>query len=136
MMMEIPGSVQDYYTESENEAGEKIYLANRQRLRALVSLINQKTQEVIASGGNPHTASLDLNDQFNDFISTAPVLAQVSILDVFAQEMNASAMEMNDEANRLNRQAAKHEAAGFAIGQWVGAGILLIFLLVLFGIIS
>lgn len=75
MHIDIPGAINDYFTVSGSE--EKTYKSNRSRIRALVEIRDQKIQQVIADGGNIHTASLDLQDQVSDFFSEAPVEAQV-----------------------------------------------------------
>ncbi|HGV3910584.1 TPA: hypothetical protein ACNG05_004745, partial [Klebsiella pneumoniae] len=96
MAIEIPGTAEDYYKEIDLPGGGKRYAANRERLRAIVSLINMEIKSVIASGGNPHTASLDLSDQFNNFISSAPAEAQVEMSQVYVEEMNAAARAVDD----------------------------------------
>ena len=133
MAIEIPGTAEDYYKEIDLPGGGKRYAANRERLRAIVSLINMEIKSVIASGGNPHTASLDLSDQFNNFISSAPAEAQVEMSQVYVEEMNAAARAVDDETNKINNKILEKEQAANSIGQWVGAGILLIFLLIIFG---
>ncbi len=136
MAIEIPGTVEDYYKEIDIQGGGRRYAANRERLRAVVSLINMEIKSVIASGGNPHTASLDLSDQFNNFISSAPIDAQVEMSQMYAQEMNAAARAIDDETNKINNKILEKEQAAHSIGQWVGAGILLIFLLIIFGVLK
>lgn len=136
MAIEIPGTAEDYYKEIDLPGGGKRYAANRERLRAVVSLINMEIKSVIASGGNPHTASLDLSDQFNNFISSAPTEAQVEMFQVYAEEMNAAARAVDDETNKINNKILEKEQSANSIGQWIGAGILLIFLLIIFGAIK
>lgn len=135
-VFEIPGSVDDYYSEKKSTDGSVIYAANRQRIRALVALRNKAMQDIIASGGNIHTASLDMNDQFDEFISTAPVMAQTAIYGVLAEELNAATAEINEITKGINQQIEKSEATGAAIGQWVGAGVLLIFFLLMMGMFT
>ena len=101
-----------------------------------MSLINMEIKSVIASGGNPHTASLDLSDQFNNFISSAPIEAQVEMSQVYVEEMNAAARAVDDETNKINNKILDKEQAAYSIGQWIGAGILLIFLLIILGAIK
>ncbi|GAB7401371.1 hypothetical protein OUHCRE2_48300 [Enterobacter asburiae] len=134
MHIDIPGAINDYFTVSGSE--EKTYKSNRSRIRALVEIRDQKIQQVIADGGNIHTASLDLQDQVSDFFSEAPVEAQVVLFETLAEEMLASASAINDETTKLNAQVASSEATGHAIGQWIGAGILLVFLLFMFGLLK
>jgi len=136
MAIEIPGSVEDYYKEVELPDGNIRYTANRERIRAVVAIINKEIQDVISNGGNAHTASLDISDQFNEFISYAPSLAQIELSEKYAEEMQAAVNDLNDKTDRVNREIVEKENSVHAIGQWIGAGILLIFILVLFGILK
>ena len=136
MAIEIPGSAEDYYKEVELPDGNISYTANRERIRAVVAIINKEIQYVIASGGNAHTASLDISDQFNEFISRAPVLAQIELSEKYAEEMHAAASDLNDKTDRVNREIVERENSAHAIGQWIGAGLLLIFILMMFGILK
>lgn len=125
MNMDIPGDPEDYFTERENDIGEKEYKANRERLRALVALRNLKIKEVISSGGNHYQASLDLNDQFDEFISHTPALAKVAIYDTYAEELNASTAEMIDETNRANSEAITSEERNNLMGQVIGVLVII-----------
>lgn len=122
MNIDIPGKTEDYFTETE---GGK-YKANRERLRALVAIRNLRLQEVIKEGGNPHQASLDLNDQFDQFISSAPPYAQVAIYETYTEELNASSASMLDEANRMNSEVAATEEKNNLLGQLAGVVIIII----------
>ncbi|RKQ38403.1 hypothetical protein [Enterobacter sp. R1(2018)] len=126
MKMEIPGNLEDYFTEYENEIGEKVYKSNRESLRALVEIRNLKTQEVIASGGNPHQASLDLNDQFEEFLSLAPPMAQVAIYETYVEELNASTAEFIDTTNRINAETMAAEERNNLMGQLIGVIVIVI----------
>lgn len=132
MKMEIPGKPEDYFTEHENESGEKVYKSNRDRLRALVAIRNMKMQEVISSGGNHHQASLDLNDQFDEFLSTIPAMAQVAIYNTYTEELNASTAEMIDKTNRMNAEAIVSEERNNLMGQVIGVIVIIFIAAVVF----
>ncbi|WP_312296208.1 hypothetical protein [Atlantibacter hermannii] len=121
MRIDIPGSAEDYYSSTETPQGTKKFKANRPLIRELVNLRHKKLQEVIVSGGNAYTASLDLNDQFEEFISAAPDLAQTEILNVYTQELNASSSEMNKQAQKLDEETDKTLEKNKVLGQffWV-----------------
>jgi hypothetical protein len=54
---------------------------------------------------------------------------------VYVEEMNAAARAVDDETNKINNKILEKEQAN-SIGQWIGAGILLIFLLIILGAIK
>ncbi|WP_312465554.1 hypothetical protein [Atlantibacter hermannii] len=134
MLIDIPGTIDDYFFANETE--EIKYKPNRSRIRALVDIRNQKIQQIILAGGNPHTASLDLQDQINDFFSDAPVEAQVVLYETMTEELLASASALNDEADKINAKNASSEAAGNVLGQILGALILVVFLIFIFAILK
>ena len=117
MEIDIPGNVDDYFSRIESEELGIQYKGNRSRIRAVVALRNAALQNVISSGGNIHTANLELNDQFSEFISTAPVLAQSEILNIFAEELMASAATMNDETIKINAATAAEEEKNHLMAQ-------------------
>ncbi len=124
----IPGNPEDYYVVSESNAGVK-YDAARSQIRRLVEAYSSYIQYVASSGGNPHTASLDLSDKVKNFISNEPAEAQLAFYDVYTQEMNAATASTMDDTIKLNTEATKKQESAAMAGQWIGA--LIIFLLVL-----
>lgn len=126
MKLDIPGRPEDYFAEHENGTGDKVYKANRERLRALVAIRNMKTQEVISSGGNVHQASLDLNDQFDEFISPLPVLAQAVIYEVYAEELNASTAEILEKTHRINAEAIESAERNNVMGQVIAVIVIIV----------
>ncbi|ASV55574.1 hypothetical protein LJPFL01_2211 [Lelliottia jeotgali] len=126
MKMDIPGVPEDYFTEIETDAGNKAYKANRERIRALVAIRNMKTQEVLSSGGNIHQASLDLNDQFDEFLSPLPVMAQAAICGIYAEELSASAAEMMDKTHRINAEIIESEERNSLMGQVIGVIVIIV----------
>jgi len=126
MKMDIPGVPEDYFTEIETDAGDKAYKANRERIRALVAIRNMKTQEVLSSGGNIHQASLDLNDQFDEFLSPLPVMAQAAIYGIYAEELSASAAEVMDKTHRINTEIIESEERNSLLGQVFGVIVIIV----------
>lgn len=121
MEIDIPGRPEDYFTTLDVDT----YKANRALLRSVVAIRNLKLQEVIAAGGNPHQASLDLNDQFDNFLSSIPIDAKTEIYETYAEELNASASEMFDEADRINSKAAAAEENNAIIGQIIAVVVVI-----------
>ncbi len=125
----IPGSPKDYYVALKNDIGIVEYSALRGKVRQLVEIYSECIKEVIASGGNPHTASLDMSDVLNDFMAKEPPEAQTAFYTMYSQEMDAATSTTLDNTNKLITETAKSEANLMQIGQWIGA--LVIFLVVL-----
>jgi len=128
----IPGSPKDYYVAMNGDGGVVEYSALRGKIRQLVEIYNSCIREIINEGGNHYTASLDMTDIVNDFMSKEPPEAQVAFLNVFSQEMNAATSETIDKTNRLNAETAKREAGAMQAGQWIGAIILFFVILAFF----
>lgn len=124
----IPGKPEDYYVVSESNTGVK-YDANRSQVRKLVEAYSSYIQCIASSGGNPHTASLDLSDKVKNFISNEPEEAQLAFYDVYTQEMDAATASTMDDTIKINAEATKKNESAAMAGQWIGA--LIIFLLVL-----
>lgn len=102
-------------------------------MRHLVEVYCDCIKNMIADGGNPHTASLDMTDTLNEFMLNEPAEAQTAFYTMYSQEMNAATSATVDRTNQLNAETAKSEANLMQIGQWVGALIfMLIFLAFLF----
>lgn len=125
----IPGSPKDYYVAINNDDGIVKYSAQRGKVRQLIGIYGDCIKEVIAAGGNPHTAALDMSDTLNDFMSKEPIEAQTSFYNMYAQEMDAATSTTVDNTNKLNADTAKSENNMMKIGQWVGA--LIVFLVFL-----
>ncbi|WP_314139860.1 hypothetical protein [Buttiauxella noackiae] len=125
MNIDIPGKPEDYFTEREDEIGEKTYKANRERLRALVAIRNLKIQEVLASKENSHQANLDLNDQFDEFLSSLPALARVAIYDTYVEELNAATATIIDETNRINAECVVTEERNHLMGQAIAVVVII-----------
>lgn len=85
-----------------------------------------KTQEVISSGGNVHQASLDLNDQFDEFVSALPVLAQAAIYEVYTQELDASTAEILEQTNRINAEAIESAEQNHLMGQVIAVIVIIV----------
>lgn len=126
MEFSVPGHPEDYYKKEVNSDGSEKYSAVRPAIRSLVELRSKKTQEVIAGGGDAYTASLDMLDIINDFISHSPVDAQVAFYEVLTQETDAATASLNDKTAAIYEETAKKEASNLAIGQWIGGGILFV----------
>lgn len=126
----IPGSPEDYYLELTDQDGTIRYSGVRAKIRFLAELHDQVIKNTTNSEGNAYTASLDFNDKLAEFIRSAPVEAQVVFYDVFTQEVQAITSKTNDETAKLIGEADKTEATASAIGQWIGAAVLLVFFLV------
>lgn len=127
----IPGSPEDYYLEFTNQDGTAHYSAVRAKIRFLAELHDQVIKNAVSSEGNAYTASLDFNDKLSEFIRSAPVEAQAVFYDVFTQEVQAITSKTNDETAKLISEADKTEATANAVGQWIGAAVLLAFFLVI-----
>lgn len=126
----IPGSPEDYFLELNNPDGTMRYSGVRVKIRFIAELQNQVIKNAISSEGNAYTASLDFSDKLSEFMRSAPEEAQVAFYEVYNQELQAIASKTNDEAAKLLGQAEENEATTNAIGQWIGAAVLLVFFLV------
>ncbi|NIG74668.1 hypothetical protein F3J34_13820 [Klebsiella sp. Ap-873] len=122
----IPGNPTDYYVVLKNESGISEYSALRGKIRQLVEIYSECIRDVIASGGNRHTASLDYFDVFRDFLSNEPIEAQTVVFEVYAQETNAAASLSMDKASELHEEAAKKNDGAVMAGKFIGAIILII----------
>lgn len=129
----MPENVEDLYSEVVGPDGVTNYLPKREKIRELVSLRSQYTSEIIREGGNVYQASLDIQDIFFNFISTAPVLAQSAIIDVYTQEIEAYAQKIKDETDQLNAQRINDEKTAHHVGECIGVIILMLFIFFIFG---
>lgn len=113
----IPGKPEDYYVVSESNTGVNYY-ANRSQVRKLVEAYSSYIQCVASSGGNPHTASLDLSDKVKSFISNEPEEAQLAFYDVYTQEMDAATASTMDDTIKINAEATKKRVRchGWSVG--------------------
>lgn len=125
----IPGNPKDYYLALKNDSGIVEYSAIRLKVRQLVEIYNECINDVIASGGNPHTASLDLSDVLNNFMASEPLEAQTAFYTVYSQELNAATSATLDKTNKMIAETEKSEASSMQIGQWIGALVILLIVL-------
>ncbi|MES4613000.1 hypothetical protein V2154_10490 [Ewingella sp. CoE-038-23] len=122
----IPGNPTDYYVALKNDSGVTEFSALRGKIRKLVEVYSECIRDVISSGGNPHTASLDYSDVFKEFLSNEPIEAQAVVLEVYAQESEAAASTSMDKVDELYEEAAKRNDTASMFGKFIGAIILLI----------
>lgn len=122
----IPGNPTDYYVVLRNDSGVTEFSALRGKIRKLVEVYSECIRDVISSGGNPHTASLDYSDVLKEFLSNEPIEAQAVVLEVYAQEAEAAASTSIDKVGELYEEAAKKNDSAAIVGQFIGAIILLI----------
>ena len=134
MNFNFNGLPDDYAKEVVSIDGVTQYVGNRDKIRWMVEERNKKIMEVSSSGGNIHTWSVDFSDLFYEFLSTLNQDKQVAIINMYAEELTASAYAMNDKTNEIISEIEKVEKTSIAIGQWIGAGIFMVFLLLMFGI--
>lgn len=129
------GNLSDYLKETNNN-GQVTVSGNRKVIRDMVERRQQMMSDVLNAGGNIHTWSLDFSDEFSNFISPLDDERKVVILEMYTEELNASAAAMNAEADRIIAETENIEKKGAAVGQWIGAGVLFLFLLLMFGVFS
>ncbi|KFB89017.1 hypothetical protein CR62_24370 [Serratia grimesii] len=134
MNFDFNGEPEDYVKEAASVDGVTQYVGNRPKIRQMVEERNKELMEVSSKGGNVHTWTLDFSDCFYLFLSSLNQDKQAAIITMYAEELTASASAMDDETNKIIAETEKVERTGAAIGQWVGAGVLLVFLLLIFGI--
>lgn len=130
----VPGNPSDYYVAASDDLAGVKYSAVRSQVRKLAEAYTLYINDVAASGGNPHTASLDLSDKVRAFMSNEPADAQLAFYDVYTQEMNAAAASTIDDTTKLNAEMADKQRSISMSAQWVVA--LLIFLVAMLFIFS
>ena len=122
----IPGNPKDYYVVFKDENGVAEYSALRGKIRQLAEVYSECMADVIESGGNPHTTSLDYNDVLKEFLSNEPAEAQSVIFEVYAQEIDAAASSTMDKAIELNEEVVKRNSGAVIAWQYIGVILLLI----------
>ncbi|MFP2768027.1 hypothetical protein [Oceanisphaera sp. KMM 10153] len=114
----------DYYQKVVADDGTIIYRANRPAVRELANARMEVVRQVALAGGNVHTAGLDLSDQVEAFFMSVPPEALAEIYGCLAQEMEAIAATLNEEADKVEAEVERQGLAAEQIGTAIGAVIL------------
>jgi hypothetical protein len=130
----IPGNPADYYKVFTKDDGSNHYQGNRNQIREMMKIRGELTDKCIASGDldGIERISSDYSDAFEIFIMNEPEEAKIAIYNMLVEELNASADRNNRIANEAYRKIDETNATAENMGKWIGAGILVLFLLFVF----
>ncbi|MDC9588355.1 hypothetical protein PSI23_03240 [Xenorhabdus sp. XENO-10] len=131
---EIPilGLPTDYYEEIKTNSGSVVYKANRNKIRELLSFRKEFIDTSIAGGTDEMQAAMNWLDLLDIFLLNEPIEAKTDIYEVLTQELNIITQQLDNKTNEIYQKINEEEATAESIGKWIGAGILLIFILFVF----
>jgi len=100
-------------------------IATRAEIRDYVRIKGEILLEFAQEGGNVHQKALDQQDEVTDLIAHLSDDEKVRFLNIYTEEVNARASQLEQDSNKLFADAAKIENDKNQVGSTI-AGILVV----------
>lgn len=126
------GNLEDYVKESSSNV-QSAFTGNRKTIRDMVERRTKEMKEVCMNDGNVYTWVLDFSDAFDSFLSPLDDEKKAVVLEMYAEELEASAAYINQQTDQLISKLENAEIKGPVLHKWVLSVALLFFLVLVLG---